>query len=571
MTLIGNKPVPGTGPTNSNILLVGEAPGADEERLGEPFVGYSGELLMNVLGRNGISRNEVRLDNLCHYRPSSNKFQNLVGSKELVQGILSLHDYLSNHRPNIIIALGSQPLKYLTGKVGIDRYRGSFLTTNFKDIPPIKVLPTYHPAAVLRDRKLYPIFDFDIRRGISDSSFPDLRLPEYNFVLNPQGLEREEWTEKLCNARKLAVDIEAVKDSTQIICVGFALDEKTAVVFPYDHNNYENIDRVLRSAATKVFHFGTYDSIMLELNGHEIKNYSRDTLVGLHTINPELPKSLAFATSIYTRQPYYKDDGRGSLPSDAKAWGKKRDRNDVYEYNAKDCCVTWLIDEREQEYISADPHFKATYELEINLIPVARKMSKTGMLVDMKRREMLRVALLNKWAKKQFALDKLVGESVNVRSPKLKDILYGKFKLPVQKLRDGKVTTNEDAIVYLIGYAKGKAESYKTIQYKNQWLLIEAILRGILEIRGIRQLLSNYILARISADNRIRSTYKVAGPETGRWAAEHFVDGSGNNAQTFPRGHVELTEGEMADVEKLLKELESEVEEDQEELEEEYA
>src|SRR5205807_10187792 len=131
---IGSIYVPDEGPKNASILFVGEAPGANEETEGRPFVGEAGNFLTTVLGRNGIQRESVRLANLCHYRPRDNKFVHLLDSSQLQAGIKELSAYIYENRPTVICALGNWPLYFLTGKhgkkagSGIFNWRGSILT-----------------------------------------------------------------------------------------------------------------------------------------------------------------------------------------------------------------------------------------------------------------------------------------------------------------------------------------------------------------------------------------------------------------------------------------------------------
>lgn len=538
MALISSIYVPDSGPEDSRILFVGESPGEVEEVNLMPFVGESGTLLMTCLGRAGRPRETVRLANLCHYRPQGNKFEVLKGSTELTQGLKELDEYITLHKPNVIVPLGAQALEHFTQKKGIHAWRGSILST----ASGIKVIPTFHPAAVLRDRTLYPIFDVDIRRAITDSEFPELRLPTRRYIIDPQGLELEEYTELLCNSPIISVDIESVKKSTHILCVGFAPkpDLGICIVNRADTHTQNSISRILQSPAKKVFHFGTFDTEMLHLNGHETKNYTWDTLVAQHVLNAEFPRSLDFLSSVYTREPYYKTSGRAEIPGDSKSWGLKVNKEKLWIYNCKDVCVTIEIALQQMQELDDENDIRI-FKHEMALISVGQTVSRNGMLCDEERRSLFESAFYFRWAKLQNIMELLVGKDVNVRSPKLKDILYGDFKLPVRRNREQGITTDEDAIVSLITYTTDYLSGLKQEAAISDWKRKLLVLKAILEIRGLRQNLSNYIRRnRLSSDNRYRSTYKYSNTETGRGAAEKYVDGTGNNAQTFPRGVVEV-------------------------------
>lgn len=540
MSLISSIRVEDEGPLDAKILFIGESPGQSEEQYKRPFIGDSGDMLMNCLGRAGVSREEVRLANLCHYRPQGNKFEYLVDSTQLAEGISELEEYLSKHRPNVICCLGSQVLRILTGKNNIHAWRGSILEGPQK----IKTIATFHPDYVLRDRTLYPIFDTDIRRVVEDSKFPELKTPQRTYIINPRGLELEECVERLCNAEKISVDIESTrkgdKGTKHILCIGFAPNANTGICIPNDgsaeiSNAYS---RILNGNAKKIFHFGTFDVEALYLNGYSTNNYWWDTLTGQHILNIELPKGLDFLTSIYTREPYYKATGRAEIPGDTKEWGSKVDKQELYVYNCKDVCVTFEIQElQEKELTGRDLEM---FHYEMSLIPVGHSMSRNGLLVDMERRTQFEKGLYHRWAKLQAIIDTITGKSLNVRSPKLKDVLYGDFKLPVRRNRDGSITTDEDAIVSLLTYCTDHIASLKTEKSIREWHTKLLILKAILEIRGIRQMLSTYIKAEVSYDDRIRSVYKFSSTDTGRSACEKYIDNSGVNAQTFPRGIVDV-------------------------------
>lgn len=543
MPNIGNIYVPDDGPKGAKILLVGESPGETEERERKPFVGESGSLLVNCLSRAGVNRDEIRLANLCHYRPYGNKFELLLGSRELESGKTELAEYIRNYRPVVIGALGRYPTEYLTSKSGITKYRGSILSCSLSGCEDIKVIPAYHPSYVLRSREKYPIFAFDIQRIVGDSEFREFRRTPRDYHITPEGLDLFEWAEKLSNSERLYCDIESVKESTYILCVGFSPTPNVSVSISFEEPaGREAIIRILSSPARKYFHNGIFDITMLRENGVIVNNYAGDTMINAHALEPELPKGLDFLTSIYTREPYYKEEGRADIPVDTKAWGKKADKGKLYIYNCKDTAVTAEIHIAQEPELEADKYAKRIADFELELQEVALHISQHGMLIDLERRELMKKALVRRWAKLQFVLNGLAGEPVNVRSPKLKDLLYGKDKLglPPRRKYGGGITTDEDAIVACITYCKNHIASLSRDSAIRDWKVKLEICNLVLAIRGIRQQLSNYILAKISSDNRLRSTYKVAGPETGRWAAEGYVDGTGLNAQTFPRESVDI-------------------------------
>ena len=146
--------VPGEGNPRADILLVGEGPGAEEDAQGRPFVGKAGRLLTRMLAAIDLAREEVFITNIVKCRPPQNR-NPLPDEAEACFPYLRRQIELVD--PLVIVCLGGPAAQRLTGSVlGITRLRGRFHT--FLDHP---VLPTYHPAAVLRFPEKYkrPVWD----------------------------------------------------------------------------------------------------------------------------------------------------------------------------------------------------------------------------------------------------------------------------------------------------------------------------------------------------------------------------------------------------------------------------
>ena len=134
----------GTGNKNADIMLIGEGPGADEDRQGIPFVGRAGKLMDKAFEGLGIEREKVYIANIVKCRPPANR----VPEDDEATACL---DYLRNQvilvRPKIIVLLGSTALKNILGKeYSITASRGNWIEKK-----GILYMPTWHPAALLRD------------------------------------------------------------------------------------------------------------------------------------------------------------------------------------------------------------------------------------------------------------------------------------------------------------------------------------------------------------------------------------------------------------------------------------
>jgi DNA polymerase len=134
----------GVGNNKADLMFVGEGPGADEDEQGIPFVGRAGQLLTKMIEAMGLSREKVYIANIVKCRPPENRnpFEN-----ESMTCIPFLYRQIEYIKPKVIICLGSVATQnLLRTNVGITKLRGEFV-----DLNGIKVMPTYHPAYLLRN------------------------------------------------------------------------------------------------------------------------------------------------------------------------------------------------------------------------------------------------------------------------------------------------------------------------------------------------------------------------------------------------------------------------------------
>lgn len=138
-----HKPVPGEGNIDSEIIFIGEAPGAEEDRTGRPFVGRAGKLLEGLLAEIGYKREDVWIGNIIKHRPPGNR-DPVTDEITACQPYLKLQ--LEAINPKIIITLGRFAMNYFykEGKIGMDR-------GTLKRAGKFYIFPVYHPAAALRN------------------------------------------------------------------------------------------------------------------------------------------------------------------------------------------------------------------------------------------------------------------------------------------------------------------------------------------------------------------------------------------------------------------------------------
>jgi uracil-DNA glycosylase len=337
--------LPAEAPSNFQIAIVGEAWGEEEARMGMPFVGWAGKELNLMLEEAEIERRECFVTSVFNLQPPAGlgKRKNDVSTLFTTRKIstvpmpgLNKSDYLQDQyfpevqrlwrelatiRPNLVIALGNTALWALTGNTRIRSLRG----TVYPSANPVglKVLPTYHPAAVLRDWSLRSVVVADLMKARRQSRFPEIRRPAREIWIEPSlnhiQLFYDTYVRK---AKKLAFDIETVPG--QITCIGFAPSADKAIVIPLTDNRkpggsywpspqeerkaIELVDLYLRHPGSeKVGQNTLYDINWLwHKYGLTPVNYCRDTMLKHHAMNPEMEKSLGFLGSIYTDEPAWK-------------------------------------------------------------------------------------------------------------------------------------------------------------------------------------------------------------------------------------------------------------------------
>lgn len=133
-----------TGNFQADLMFIGEAPGANEDAEGTPFVGRAGQLLNKIIEAIGLKREDVLVGNVNRCRPPGNRTPTLLEAETCKPFLLR---EIAIVRPKIVVVLGNTATQNLLNtKVGITKLRGEF-----QDYFGIKVMPTFHPAYLLRD------------------------------------------------------------------------------------------------------------------------------------------------------------------------------------------------------------------------------------------------------------------------------------------------------------------------------------------------------------------------------------------------------------------------------------
>jgi DNA polymerase len=149
----GAKPVFGSGSPDAGLFIVGEAPGAEEEAVGEPFVGPAGQILAKAIAAMGLAREDAYLAYLMRWRPvmANGLGDRAPTAKEAAFCLPYLRAEIGIVRPRVLVALGNSALNGLMGLEGDKALRITRQRGNWLELDGIPVMPAYHPSYLLRN------------------------------------------------------------------------------------------------------------------------------------------------------------------------------------------------------------------------------------------------------------------------------------------------------------------------------------------------------------------------------------------------------------------------------------
>ncbi len=554
------------GPIPARIMLVGEAPGYDEERLGRPFQGASGQELNRMMAEAGISRSEVFLTNVCRQRPAGNDLNNFIAKAKkdvtpqhreyrgkwvlppVIEGANLLSKEIQMVKPNIIVALGQTALWCLTGISGITKWRGSMLFTDGA-MGNVKCVPTYHPAAILREWSWRAVAINDLRRAGSFRSGVGYPKPNWRFIIRPDfqtaagclknllsRLNGEAGGVGVPESLRLSFDLET--RAGHIACAGLSWTLEDAICIPFmcveNKSGYWPADQeaeivwllkqvLCHPNALVVGQNILYDSQYTWRHWYFVPNVQQDCMISQHSIFSDLPKSLAFQASMYCRYyVYWKDEG--------KNWAANMGEDQLWTYNCEDCVYTDEVGRVELDLVKK-LKLEEVHSFQQRMFwPVLQTMQR-GVRIDLARRNQLINEVQDEVARReQFILD-LLGHPLNPRSPKqMMALFYDDLKQPIQMTRAKKGTP---------GHATLNDEALQTIALREP--LLKPLINAISDIRTLGIFLSNFLTAPLDEDSRMRCAFSIGGsasgksaPKTYRLSSSENAFGSGTNLQNVP-------------------------------------
>lgn len=536
----------GEGPKRAEIMVVGEAPGREEDKAGQPFVGASGKRLRAELARNGL--HDVFVTNTVRCRPPDNEKPNAAAIKACREYL----DYeIERVKPKIVVSLGATPTKALfKGVAQVSKHHGTIIAPDKSR--KFTGYVSYHPAAMLYDPGIEPAFKADISR-LARSLRGEVKNTEVPWNIVRRG-NLQKFLREFRAAPFFSFDLETTglfpHDPAVggINCVGLGLPGKTWVIpnmgpgwYPHRKdpkkthffrgspwvrgNSFKFIMRMLFGIANKmkkmvIAQNGKFDNNWLARKAGGKFKLGFDTMLASHTTDENEDHDLKSMSRQHLDVPEY------DLTTAEKRG--KCDPFKLFQYNARDCGYTLRLRRVYLDKLRAEPELERLF---FSLVmPAARAMEDielVGKRLDMPKFEALSLDLLSREVKLLGELHDLIGRTINWKSaPQVRELFYGEGEgnlgLVCKVFTKKKMpSTGEAAIIDL----KGK----------------HPIIDKLIEYREVSKFRSTYVvgLRKFMVGDTLYISYKLHGTVTGRYASRiHSIprDGSVRNLVIAPEG-----------------------------------
>ena len=337
MTFYPHRPqriVGAIGKLDSKIAVIGEALGAQEEKIGVPFVGHAGGVLDQCLHSAGLIRSDLYITNLLKIKPPGNDISPYYIAADRgighftdagMEWVHKLWEELSHVKANVIVPLGKPAMLALTGTDRVSMLRGYVLESR-SEIGGRKVIPTYHPASTLYGGKYiwrYYISS-DLTKARRESTSPKIIRPARELVWPDSFANACEWLDYLEGEERLSVDIEVI--NFEVSCISLADSPLRSFALPMYHSPtpqwsvaeeaylWKRLSTILSSPKIhKIFQNGIFDvHFLMTRCGIHVKPITpemfEDTMIAHSIMFPEMLKGLGFLGSLYCgSQQYWKN------------------------------------------------------------------------------------------------------------------------------------------------------------------------------------------------------------------------------------------------------------------------
>lgn len=514
----------GSGVKGSKIAIIGEAPGAREDEAHKAFVGRAGQVLRSALEQVGINPDECYITNVAKCRPPENRTPERSEIKTCVTNYLVPE--LEAVRPNYILLLGNSALLGVIGKTGIMKQAGTVFEAEIADGHIAQIMPTIHPAAVLRNPKWGATFSADIIRFANMTRGVDT-TPQTRVKLCTTKSHLRWLKAVLEDADEISWDVETDTepregykrgpgqdwhgDESYITSIAFSTEEGLAYAVPISHlqtpwSNPEQVlhylaPALLRRDVKLVAHNGKYDARWMHSKGIPIRQ-DFDTLLAAHMVDENRPKGLKpLSKTELGAAPY-------DLGEDVKN-SRKAPLKPLLRYNALDSDYTLRLYHILREQLKAEPRSGHVFQkLMMPASNVFVDVERLGVWIDQERWEERYLVCVENRDKVHKYINQFWPEEtpINLNAPlQVGRLLYQYLKLPILgKTSKGAPSTAETHLLRL----EQKHKVAKAVMIWRKW-------NGY-----ISRYLEPWKYEWMDAEGRIHASYKLFGTVTGRLSGE---------------------------------------------------
>lgn len=508
--------VGGIGPADAKLAIVGEAPGAEEDKAGIPFCGPSGKMLDELLLDAGIKRSDCYITNVVKYRPPLNDLGKIP--KEVLEASkVQLYEELTKLKPNTILAVGATAMEALTLEKGIMKYRGSVLISK---VAGIKVVPIIHPRNIIVPKGKGGVEYFykfitrlDIQKAVKESKSQEFTPPTRFLQIAKTSYQLYKFLDEYKNSSLVSIDVET--SNSIPICIGLAFNHSHGISVPlFTLESKKSKIELSKSDQVEIWYLLSnflsqpdlkylgqnfkFDHQLLirplKLIEYEPNRLHADTSLMMEVAYPELPKNLGFIGSIFTNEPYYKDEGK-------EFDYRKHKVEQLLHYNSKDVVVTYEGYEELLKELVEIGMDKFYFEYENLLHDFYMELENEGILRNEERKEELLVKYRGQDESGDKRLEELLNMKLNVNSPrKVSEAVFGVLNLPHRE------TTGEDDLVSLLGFLKSESAAKQKYDVPR----CSQILNLILTQRQVKKTIGTYLEAEPDYDGYFRSSYRIS-------------------------------------------------------------
>ena len=289
---INSPRIHGAGPQTAKIVFVGEAPGQEEDRLGEPFVGASGQLLNDLFKEIGLKRDEVYITNAVK---CATRGENMKPTKtEITKCRAHLVKEIAKIQPTVIVAVGASALEAVMRRAGIVKLQNNIL---FSDEFKTKVVPVVHPAYVLRNPAAYVDLKKGVELAVVESASHD-KVTQASLVTQHVSVKTPEQINRLLTlleqTKEFCIDLETdALDAriANIILISFSWKRGMAVTVQWSdlsRNQKIRLGKLLTSDRLKIGHNLKFDIRILHMHGLSVTGPIFDCLPAIALLNENL-------------------------------------------------------------------------------------------------------------------------------------------------------------------------------------------------------------------------------------------------------------------------------------------